>query len=632
MVNVATKYGTLLTSIHPKGSGDISQAFNAHRGFLTSGLARRALGTTEIEITAGATPGATITLPTQAEFAAGDWFSLSHTVNGSVGYYFTGIARNATATLAAVQLSDITPADDYFAIETPAGATHGFWFAGGRIQCVALASMANSDYILFTLADGSTVAFWFDVDGLGTEPAGSIAADFSYEVAIDAATDAASVAAILEPLMETNCAGLTFAVGAAGLIAVVSDDPGSGAVVAEFVANAGFTVALSDTVPAGAAALDNQVAVDISTGTTATHMADAIEAAVDTAFTGLATSANVAADLTITITAAGAGGNDYVLTENMTHAGFTVVDFAGGITDLTAPPAAAVDATDYQLAINISTATTAEDVEALVIAAINNTDNLLIVAEQDTSIDLNLPTAASGGSGVVAMLTGIIDQRYVWTLAEAVVDATFAIVQASTLDFKVNGVTISGGPFVYTTDDPGSVVVAIAAINAAKTEHNYEAYEGTNSSHVGLSQRRGGAITGLPTVTVTGSAAVEGGGAITDFSGDTDTLTAITNGAAAGIPTGTWEVLADLSVLTDYPDALLTHGYFEGDVDIIIQRGRRRTAAGVAVAGKTFATADGEFDLPCIGLGQEDETEQLISLGVWTVAGDCVMLYHFLHV
>jgi hypothetical protein len=526
MTNIATPYGELLTSIHPKTTG-IAQAFNAHRGFLTAGLVRRALGTSEIEITAGATAGATITLPTKANFTPGDWFKLSHTVNGSVAYWFTGVAE----------------------------------FAAGAMSVPAKANITNADYVYFTDPDGVITGIWFDTTGAETEPpaltaivAAGEAGSQTLEAAIDAATTAASVMAIIETALNAAAIGIT----------------------------------------------SNDAAAD---GTTV-----------------------------LTVAAAGVEGNDWDFTEAGSHAGFTVTDPTGGVDDLAEPSALMVDNSDYQIEVDLTTATSAEDVEALIIAAINTTQNQLIASTGDITISLNLPTAESGGTGVVKMLTGIISQRAVWTVSETVVSGTFALVQASTLDIKVNSVTISGGPFLYTTDDPGSVVVGIAAVNAAKAEHNYEAYQGTDSSHIGLSQRRGGLITGVLSVTVTGSAAVEGGGAVTDFSGDTDTLTEVVNGAAANLPTGTWEILANPALLEDYGTSLITHGYFACDVDIVIQRGRRRSSTGTAIAGKTFATANGEFNLPCIGLGKQDETGKLVSLGVWTVAGSGVLKYHFLHV
>lgn len=263
----------------------------------------------------------------------------------------------ATATLNAVALASLDPARDYFTITEPDGTTHGFWFAGGRIQAVAKANLANQDYFAITLASGVVHSFWFQVGGADTENPASAAlvaagaeGSASHEVDVTAATDETSVGDILVTEIEAAISEIS-ATNAAGLVALALDTPGDlGATIEEAVADAGFTVALSDTVPAAVEALDNAVPVDISTGTTSTNMADAIEAAVDAEFTGLLTSANVAAALTITVTAKGTAGNSYVLTENVGHADFTIVDFAGGggiPTDFLECNGQEIDRTDY---------------------------------------------------------------------------------------------------------------------------------------------------------------------------------------------------------------------------------------------------------------------------------------------
>ncbi|MCC7510213.1 MAG: hypothetical protein IT464_12705 [Planctomycetes bacterium] len=230
-------------------------------------------------------------------------------------------------------LANLAPADDYFTIEDLTPETWGFWFAGGRIQCIAKDSFVeDTDYILFDLG-ATTHAFWFDVSGTDDEPAGSVAADASTRVDISAATDEASVAALLVASINGALIGITGDDSpGSGLIAVAADTPGGGITLAETVTDAGFTVSFSDTIPAGAAALDNQVAVDISTGTTATHMGDAIETAINTAFVGVLAATNTAGTLAIVVDVpAGEDGDAFVLTETVTDAGFTVTTFAGGV-------------------------------------------------------------------------------------------------------------------------------------------------------------------------------------------------------------------------------------------------------------------------------------------------------------
>ena len=522
MTSVATPYGSLITSIHSKNvQGSIVQALNAHRGVLTAGLARRALGTTEVEITAGAAAGATITLVAKADYIPGDWFRLTHADHGQIGFWFKGV---------------------------PVAAV-------GALEVPAKANITNADWVIFTSPTGVVTVVWFDTTAIEVVPAAVTAlvaagatGSAALEAAIDGATTAAQVMAIVETALNTAAIGVT----------------------------------------------SNDAAAD---GTTI-----------------------------LTVTAAGAAGNDWDVTVVGAHADWDSTNPTGGTDDIE-PTQNMLNESDYMVPVDITGATDAESVEALVITAINGAENYLIATLGNPTIDLNLPTAANGGTGVVAMLTGVISNQKVWTVAEFVTSGSFAVVQASTLDVKVNNVSISGGPFLYTTDDPGTVVVAIAAINAQKASHNYHAYEGTNSSHLGLRQRHGGAITGVLAVSVTATAAVEGGGAVSDFSGDTNTLTEIVNEAAANLPTGSWEITADLTKLDDYQTALITMGTFTCDVAIVIQRGQRAAAA----AGKTKAL-NVAFSLPCVGLGKLDDQGRLISLGVWTVAANAVLGYELPHI
>jgi hypothetical protein len=580
------KEGKLLAEVLPQaGQGNIVQAVQAYRGWLSAGLARRALGTAEVEVTAGATAGATITLPAKSAFIPGDWFGLNHSVNGNLAFWFKGVALTASGAASVPAVADLESAGDALLFTAPDGTSHAFIFVAGSAE-LGLTTRINN------------IGGYDDI-------ATSIVVDDASGLSIN---DIIQVAGTPEFIKITNIVGNTLTVtrGEYGTTPASMSD------------NAGVYI-----IPAAVYGADTLTFVTMTVEVTAADVMATFELAFNAAAIGV-TSDDSAADGTtiLTVDTAGADGNDWVFAEYGVNAGFTVTSPTGGVDDLTAAPQAAIEASDYQIAVDLTGDSTAEDVEATIIAAINTAENSLIASEQDTSIDLNLPTAESGGTGVVKMLTGIIDQEAVWTLTESVTSGTFAIVQASTLDVKVNDVSISGGPQLYTTDDPGTVVVLIAAINAEKANHNYHAYEGTNSSHLALRQRRGGAITGVLSVTVTGSAQVEGGGAVTDFSGDTDTLTEIVSGAAANLPTGTWEILADYSLLDDNPDAVIMHGVFDCDVDIEAFRGRR-----VAATGRTFATADGEFDLPCAGLGKTGPDGYLISLGVWTVAGNGVLEY-----
>lgn len=113
-------------------------------------------------------------------------------------------------------------------------------YAQGLVTCVAKASLVDGDF--FTLPTG--VSFFFDVTG-GYTPGGGYSAT-KIRVDVSGATTAASVAAILAPLITASAEAETIASLISGealvrLIARTAGKAGNGTIV-ETVANAGFLV------------------------------------------------------------------------------------------------------------------------------------------------------------------------------------------------------------------------------------------------------------------------------------------------------------------------------------------------------------------------------------------------------
>lgn len=87
--------------------------------------------------------------------------------------------------------------------------------------------VAGTDYLLFTAPGGVTHAFWFDTTGGDSEPAGSVAADNSYQVDISGDTTAQDVLATLLAAINTAAIGVTAKNwGGTGLVIEV-DTPGA---------------------------------------------------------------------------------------------------------------------------------------------------------------------------------------------------------------------------------------------------------------------------------------------------------------------------------------------------------------------------------------------------------------------
>lgn len=109
--------------------------------------------------------------------------------------------------------------------------------ATGTIQCLAVASMADSDYM--TIGDGlnPAVLYEFDVTGNGVT-AGRV------QVNISAATTAADVAALLRTAILANQPELAVVNAGSGLLNLTANQPGAFAnvTITENVANAGFLV------------------------------------------------------------------------------------------------------------------------------------------------------------------------------------------------------------------------------------------------------------------------------------------------------------------------------------------------------------------------------------------------------
>jgi hypothetical protein len=253
----------------------------------------------------------------------------------------------------AIAGADFTADTDYFIITTLAAATHAFWFdtTGGdtipaganaaankyrihvsgtgtaTIQCLGVGDMtADTDYILFTKPNGDTHAFWFDVTGSDSEPAGSQSADDSTRVNIAglaAAEDAAQqlLGAINTELGSGGTGELEDAISnGAGLLTVSSVFGGANWALAEFVTNAGFLVATFT--------LDAEV--------TAEDVAALIDAALTTAsISGITpdhTPGNSYVD--IAVDATGSAGNGWTMGDFVTDPDFEAHDFNGGTDDI----------------------------------------------------------------------------------------------------------------------------------------------------------------------------------------------------------------------------------------------------------------------------------------------------------
>ncbi|MBK8583444.1 MAG: hypothetical protein IPL86_17010 [Flavobacteriales bacterium] len=108
---------------------------------------------------------------------------------------------------------------------------------------------ASTDYILFTLPNADTHAFWFDTTGADSEPAGSVSATNSTVVDVSGATTALQVAAALFAAINAAVIGVTCVAGpgvVAGDVNVFVDTPGIGGnswVVEEFMTHASASVA-----------------------------------------------------------------------------------------------------------------------------------------------------------------------------------------------------------------------------------------------------------------------------------------------------------------------------------------------------------------------------------------------------
>jgi hypothetical protein len=182
-----------------------------------------------------------------------------------------------------------------------------------------------------------------------------------------------------------------------------------------------------------------------------------------------------------------------------------------------------------------------DDADAVAVdiaAAINGAQDWIRANYGDTSFVSGMPTAADG-TAIVTMATfvnEVNDVNAAWTWVEAIADSTFVAVQGSSVDVFIGEVSVTNGPVQYTTDDPGTVAVLIVAANANAINHSVFAAQGTNSSHIRLTQRWSGAL-GVLSAVVTRTAAIEGGSGPSDFSGDTDTFTAMVSGGAANLPT-----------------------------------------------------------------------------------------------
>jgi hypothetical protein len=261
----------------------------------------------------------------------------------------------------------------------------------------------------------------------------------------------------------------------------------------------------SDTVPAAVTALvaagesgSAAVEVAIDSATTDADVVAAIESALNTAAIGI-TSDDGAADGTAvwTVDARGAGGNDWTISHTGAHGDWVTNNPTGGVADVD-PLTAVNQSTHYGIPVVVAAADS-DDADAVAVdiaAAINGAQDWIRANYGDTSFVSGMPTAADG-TAIVTMATfvnEVNDVNAAWTWVEAIADSTFVAVQGSSVDVFIGEVSVTNGPVQYTTDDPGTVAVLIVAANANAISHSVYAAQGTNSSHIRLTQRRSGAL------------------------------------------------------------------------------------------------------------------------------------------
>lgn len=118
--------------------------------------------------------------------------------------------------------------------------------AAAFLGYVALANyVANSEYFTITDGDDTTHAFWFDVTGADSEPAGSVAADNSYRVNISGALDLDDIGNAIETAINLADIGISVINPDDGTLTLVQDVPGAVGntwLVSDNVTDEGFVI------------------------------------------------------------------------------------------------------------------------------------------------------------------------------------------------------------------------------------------------------------------------------------------------------------------------------------------------------------------------------------------------------
>ena len=310
--------------------------------------------------------------------------------------------------------------------------------ATGWLQAVAKANYAAStDYFTITDAGGIVHAFWFDTTGSDTIPAGAVAADFAYAMDINAATDAASVGVIIETAINTAAIGVTADdTAGAGRVDIDIDlagDEGNTWVLAEVVADAGFTV----TTFAGGTGSAGAGNVRVQIGGTAAITRDNLIAAIQASALVVDPIDTTTGDEQITIRARdyGTGGNAYTLAITGALPAVSGATLAGGqdpAVGITATKRAGVDILDLVSSTpgsagNVTTTKTGANITVTGMAggadvtgplellvedytplegARNTADPIVLITHFSTGVGGNNALAKSGAGITVVGMTG----------------------------------------------------------------------------------------------------------------------------------------------------------------------------------------------------------------------------------
>lgn len=145
----------------------------------------------------------------------------------------TSIEKDVTAASAAAGFASSMAANQYWMFMSSTACWIKQANPTGTINCLAKASMADTDYI--TINDGINAAVLYEFDTVGDGATGG-----RVRVNISGATSAADVAALLKTAIEANQPYITVTDAGSGVLTLASTS--RNITVTENVANAGFTV------------------------------------------------------------------------------------------------------------------------------------------------------------------------------------------------------------------------------------------------------------------------------------------------------------------------------------------------------------------------------------------------------